>query len=219
MAKRIVVLGVSTFSEFLLRLLAESGGVETVAVDKDEERINAVTPFVNQPIIGSVRNHELLQKIGVDKADHVIVSLGDLEDSLVCVLYLKQLEARHIMAKALNEEHVEILRLLKVDEIVFPERSIADITVLQLLHPETVDTMKLSSGHRIVELAVPDRLAQREMRRQTIKEKFGLELIMIVRPGAETTFDVPESYTVRQGDRLVLVGSDEQIAHFENEVL
>ena len=219
MAKRIVVLGVSTFSEFLLRFLAEHGGVETVAVDNDEDRINAVTDFVDQPIIGSVRNHELLQKIGVNTADHVIVSLGDLESSLVCVLYLKQLEARHIMVKALNEEHVEILRLLKVDEIVFPERSIADITVLQLLHPETVDSMKLSSGHRFIELAVSDRLAQREMRRQTIKEKFGLELIMIIGPGAEMTFDVPDSYTVRQGDRLALVGSDEQIARFENEVL
>ena len=60
MAKRIIVLGVSTFSEFLLRFLSAQHRVETIAVDRDEERINAITDFVDRPIIGSIRSNDIL---------------------------------------------------------------------------------------------------------------------------------------------------------------
>lgn len=218
MAQRIIVLGISTFSEFLLRFLNEQDHVETIAVDHDEERVDAITEIVDRPIIGSIRSHELLKSLDVQSADHVIVSLGDIENSLVCVLYLKHLGARGIVVKALNEEHVQILRLLRVDDIVFPERSTAELTALRLMHPQTLDAMRLSSGHRVVEITAPEHLIGKEIRPAAIKETYGLDLIMAIDATAGINLNLTEAYQVSAGDKLVLVGTDAEVERFEKEV-
>ena len=163
--KRIICLGISTFAEFLIRALAEKEGVEVVAVDVDEERVNAVADVVDEPIIGNVRNHELLERLDVPGSDHVVVSLGDIENSLVSVLLLRHLEARRITVKALNSEHIQILRLLRVDGIVFPEKSMGESEALRILHPETTNVMTLSNGQRIVEIVAPESLVGKDVSR------------------------------------------------------
>ncbi len=219
MSKRIICLGISTFGEYLLQALSETGGVELVAVDQDEERVNAVTGFVDQPIIGNVRNRELLERLDVDRADHVVVSLGDIENSLVCVLLLRHLHARRITVKALNTEHIEILRLLRVDSIVFPEKQMGETEALRLLHPETTAVMTLSSGHRVVEIIASEKLVGADLSPPAIAERYGLHLLMTVDASAGVSVDLHGPHRVAPGDKLVLVGHDEQIARFEADLV
>ena len=124
MKTRVLMLGLSTYAEFLLNALHESGDAEIVAVDKDEETVNRVADRVSRPVIGHATNPDLLAELHVPDMDYVVVSMGSLESSVVCVLYLKELGARQIVVKALNNEHVKVLELLGVEEIVFPERAV-----------------------------------------------------------------------------------------------
>lgn len=218
MSLRIIFLGISTFSEFLLRNLAEheSEHVELVAVDRDEERINAVTELVHQPIIGDARKKDLLERIDVAGADRIVVSLGDIENSLVCVLLLKNLEVQHVTAKALNEEHAEILRLLRVDDIVFPEKSMAEIAALRLLQPGTRAVMTVPTGQRLVEVAVSETLVGQDLAPASIREKYNVHLLMVIDASGTINSEVSPTYHVNAGDKLLLAGLEHDIRRFEN---
>lgn len=218
MALRIICLGVSTFSEFLLRYLSEheSEHVELIAVDRDEERINAVTDLVHQPIIGDARKKELLERIDVAGADRIVVSLGDTESSLVCVLLLKNLEVQHVTAKALNKEHAEILRLLRVDDIVFPERSMAEIAALRLMQPRTHAVMTVAAGQHLVEVAVAEALAGQDLDPEELREKYNVHLLMVVDASGIMNLELSPTYHVNVGDKLLLAGLEQDIRRFEN---
>ncbi len=215
MTKRIVVLGVSTFSDFVLRYLHESKRAETIAVDRDEERINAIADLVDRPIIGNIRNRELLEQLDLGSADMVLVSLGDIEGSLVTVLYLKELNVSRLMVKALNAEHEHILRLLGVQSIVFPEREMAKQVAFRLVYPHVLDSLTIDGGERIVEYATPESLIGRELDRKKLYEDYAVQLLMVIDCHGAPNPLLPDVHTVQGGDRLVLYGSDDALYAFQ----
>ncbi len=218
MSKRIVVLGVSTFANFLLRFLHASGRAETIAVDRDEDRINAITEVVDRPVIGNIRNRELLTEIGVASADMVVVSLGDIEGSLVTVLYLRDLGVEHIVAKALNSEHEHILRLLGVETIVFPERGMAEQVAYRLVFPDVTDSMSLQGGERIIETVATPELIGTELHRQKIYADFGVLLVLVVDSDGAPQVGMAETHEVAGGDRLIFYGTDEALDAFRKSL-
>lgn len=217
MARRIIVLGVSTYGQFLLKYLYELEHPETVAVDIDEERINAVTDIVSRPIIGNVKNYELLEQLDVEDADEVVVSVGDLETSLVCILFLKDLHAKRIAAKALNAEHVRILRLLNVDDIVFPEQEIAELSAVRLLYPSIRNRMILSNERHVVEIKAPPKFIEGAVPIAKIKEEYDIDVLMVIDTDGKQHLDVPADYVTRDGDKLVLAGTLEGLRKLERE--
>lgn len=218
MSKRIVVLGVSTFSDFLLRFLHDTDHVETVAVDRDEERINLITDVVDRPVIGNVRNRDLLTELDVASADIIVVSLGDIEGSLVTVLYLLDLKAPRIVAKALNSEHEHLLRLLGVEAIVFPEREMAEQVAFRLVHTNVTDSMTLAGGERVIELAAPDKSVDVELDGARLSADFGVLLLLVIDGNGEPKAVPSGTHRIATGDRLVLFGSDDGLDAFRKSI-
>jgi len=217
MNKRLIVLGLSTYNEFLVRCIYEHdthGQMELIVVDKDEEKINAITDFVSQPIIGNATNHDLLKQLNVQDADYVIVSLGSIESSLICVLYLQELQARHIIVKALNSEHDKILRLLKVDEVVFPEKLVAELSSIKLLHPNILAARALSDGDSIVEIALAESLVGTRLDKLEIEKQYDLNVVSII-DGKTRKAQLPaDDYTIKAGDTLIMAGSNKNLYKF-----
>lgn len=192
---------------------------EIIAIDKNEDRINAITDVVDRPIIGNATNDELLQRLDVATADQVVVSVGDLETSLVCVLYLKELGAKRIVVKVLNKDHEKILDLLKVDELVFPERSMAEIVGFNLTHPHICDKRVLNESESMVEIAMPSALVGQNLGDIETIAKNELRIVMVVNTPTGDIVPAPEpGYVVRTGDSLVMVGSNESIDQVEHAI-
>lgn len=217
MTERIIVLGISTFSEYLVRYLNARWDVDIIAVDKNEERINAVTEHVSRPIIGSATNDELLRHLDVASADHVVVSLGDIESSLVCVLYLKDLDAKRIVVKALNQEHEKILELLKVDEIVFPERSMAEILGFSLIYPHMQDERRFGNEESMVEVCVPPALVGKQIKDFDVIADNGARIVLAINVRAGSVVTAPgDDYVLGIGDSLFMIGGTRVLERLES---
>ncbi len=218
MKTRVLMLGLSTYAEFLLNALHESGDAEIVAVDKDEETVNRVADRVSRPVIGNATNPDLLAELHVADMDYVVVSMGSLESSVVCVLYLKELGARQIVVKALNNEHVKVLELLGVEEIVFPERAVARLTAVRLLHPSVVNAMSFDSEQSIVEVKAPEDWVGRSVEGLALEGTHGLGALLVVdgRTG-QLTWPEPDR-VIEDGDALVLFGANERFYDLEKNV-
>ena len=113
---------------------------QVMAVDKDEKRVNAVLPFVMNAQIGDATNEEFLESLGVNNFDVCIVAIGDdFQSSLETTSLLKELDAKKIVSRAAREVHAKFLLRNGADEIVYPERQLADWTAIRYTADHILD--------------------------------------------------------------------------------
>lgn len=105
--------------------LAEKG-LEVIAIDKDEAIIATIADHVTHAICMHVADEHALRSVGIDEVDTVIVTMGEnlAESILVTALLKKRLNIPTVIARASNEIHRDILKLVGADEVVLPEREV-----------------------------------------------------------------------------------------------
>ncbi|HPR78315.1 MAG TPA: TrkA family potassium uptake protein, partial [Candidatus Limiplasma sp.] len=147
--KQYMVLGLGRFGESLAKSLYKQGH-EVLAIDSDEELVDAIAPYVTQAIRIDATDEGALQSLGVRNFDAAIVSIGqNMRDSiLVCVL-LKELGVPYLIAKATDELHAKVLRKVGVDRVIFPERDMGMRLAKSLLTPNVLELMDLSDDYQL----------------------------------------------------------------------
>ncbi len=213
MTLRLIVLGVSTFARSLIDYVGSNSDAEIIAVDKDEKTVNEIIESVSRALIGDATNVELLKKLGVADADRILVSVASIEDSLLSVLHLRNLEAKHTIVEATSEPHRQLLKLLEVDEIVFPERQMATFFGLRMLHPGFHGARMLVEGSSLVAASVPDELGGKSI--ATIEKDYEIDIVYVVRNAEERAFKATAEETVLKDDLLVVAGANEHLIEFE----
>ena len=98
--KTILLIGLGRFGRHIAMKLNELNH-QVMAVDKCEERVNAVLPFVTNAQIGDSTSEEFLADLGVRNFDVCIVAIGDnFQSSLETASLLKELGAKKVVARA-----------------------------------------------------------------------------------------------------------------------
>ena len=78
--KTILIIGLGQFGTHIAKRMSDLR-CEVMAVDIDEERVNAILPYVTNARIGDSTNEEFLRSLGVATYDICIVALGSLFQS------------------------------------------------------------------------------------------------------------------------------------------
>jgi len=203
---RALVIGAGNFGATAAVELA-AAGCEVVIIDMNPERLEEVRDRVTQAVVGDGTDRDLLEKFarGVDLA---VVSLGDRMDaSLLAAHILKEMGVPKIVAKAVSRDHGEILRVLGVREVVFPEREAAKRMVFSLVNPNALDLLEVTDQFNVAEIAVPERFYRRSVRDLNLQAKYGF-YVLGVRNALEDKLIAPLSpnYVFRPDDIMVVVG-------------
>ena len=74
--KSVLLIGLGRFGRHIAMKLDELHH-QVMAVDKEEQRVEAVLPFVTNAQIGDATNEEFLGSLGVRNFDVCIVAIGD----------------------------------------------------------------------------------------------------------------------------------------------
>ena len=91
--KTILLIGLGRFGRHIARKLNELNH-QVMAVDQNEDRVNAVLPYVTNAQIGNSTSEEFLSSLGVRNFDVCIVAIGDnFQSSLETTSLLKELGA------------------------------------------------------------------------------------------------------------------------------
>ena len=95
--KSILLIGINNFGTMLAKKLQELGH-QVLAVDRDEDRINAVLPLVTDAQIGDSTNEAFLRSLGINNFDVCIVTIGsDFQSSLETTSLLKELGGKLVV--------------------------------------------------------------------------------------------------------------------------
>ncbi len=210
--KKFAVIGLGNFGATLVRALAEEGH-EVIAIDKEKERVQAIGKYTVQAILADATQKRVLEELGLDKMDAVIVSLGrDLGASVLVTLYLKDLKCKRIIVKIANEDHRRILERVGATDIIFPERDTALRLAQALTTPNIMDYLPLTPEYSIIELAPPKNFIGKTLGELELRSRYGINVLavrqlvpekLIINPGA--------NFLIKDSDILYVLGKQEDI--------
>ena len=101
----------------------------------------------------------------------------DFQSSLETTSLLKELDAKKIVSRAAREVHVKFLLRNGADEIVYPERQLADWTPIRYTADHILDYIELDSDHAIFEIAVPEKWIGKTVIEADVRKKHGINIM------------------------------------------
>ena len=206
--KQFVVIGLGNFGFSVANRLGQIGH-EVLAIDSSEARIDAIKDRVTQAIVGDAKNKQTLKDLVANTVDAVVVGLGDsIEASVLCVLYLKELGAKRIIAKAASDDHGKILESIGTSEVIYPERDAALRLAEKLNAPTSVlDYIELSPEYSIIDVATPDDFVGKTLKQLQLPKKHGI-LVIAVRTVLKNEIQLlpPADYQFQPDSIITVIG-------------
>lgn len=121
--KSILLIGLGRFGRHIAEELNKLGH-EVMAVDENEDRVNAVLSIVTNAQIGDSTNAEFLEALGVRNFDVCIVAIsGNFQSSLETTSLLKELGAKMVVSRAERDVQAKFLLRNGADEVLYPKSS------------------------------------------------------------------------------------------------
>ena len=201
--KSILLIGLNHFGSLLARQFYENGH-QVMAVDRDESRVNAVLPYVTSAQIGDSTSEAFLRTLGVNNYDVCIVTIGgDFQSSLETTSLLKELGGRLVVSRADREVQAKFLLRNGADEVINPEKQIAEWAAIRYASNHILDYIRLDEDHAIFEVPVPEDWAGKSIGQIDIRKKFGITIMAVKTDGKMNLSVTPE--TVLDGSKTMLV--------------
>jgi len=208
------VIGLGRFGFKLASKLSELKR-DVLVIDSDENLVNAASDYVTHAVTADATNRDVLENLGIKDVDCAIVAVGtDLSASVLITMNLKALSVKKVICKANSETHREILEKLGADQVIIPEHVVADNLARNLVSSNLVDYIELSDDYSIAERDVPSIWLGKSIIELNIRAKYGINIIAIKR-GDVTKVSPGANQTLGEGDRLVLIGTNEDLKKIE----
>ncbi|MBQ9563216.1 MAG: TrkA family potassium uptake protein [Lachnospiraceae bacterium] len=201
--KSILLIGLGRFGREIAIQLNELGH-SVMAVDRDEERVNAVLPFVTGAQIGDSTNPAFLEDLGVNNFDVCIVAIGDdFKSSLETASLLKEFGGKLVVARAECDMQVKFLKNNGADEVIYPEKEMARWAAVRYSADHILDYIALDDSHAILEVPVPAMWTGKSIGQIDIRRRYNVTIMAVKRNGRLHMSITPE--TVLTEDMSILV--------------
>ena len=201
--KSILLIGVNRFGSLLANQFSKHGH-EIMAIDKNEDRVNAILPVVTDAQIGDSTNEAFLRSLGVNNYDVCIVTIGgDFQSSLETTSLLKELGGKMVVSRADRDVQAKFLLRNGADEVIIPEKQIAQWAAIRYGSEHVLDYLKLDDDHAIYEVPVPKDWVGKSIAKMDVRKKFGINILGVKENGKMNLSVTPE--TVLSGDKSILV--------------
>ncbi|MRN56542.1 potassium channel family protein [Paenibacillus monticola] len=217
-AQQFVVIGLGRFGSSLALELMEMG-YEVLGIDHQEDRVEEMSDHLTHAVMADATDEETMRSLGVRNFDCGIVAIGDnMERSILAAITLKELGVKKVVAKAITILHGRALSKLGVDRVIFPERDMGVRVAHQLVRPHLLDYIEISKDFKIVELTVPACMDGKSLAELNTRAKYGCSIIALNRDSGMIVAPTALDY-LHNGDIMVVIGSNESIARFEDEAV
>ena len=202
--KSILLIGINHFGTMIARQLHELGH-QVLAVDRDEARINAILPLVTDAQIGDSTNETFLRSLGINNFDVCIVTIGsDFQSSLETTSLLKELGGRLVVSRADREVQAKFLLRNGADEVINPEKQIAQWAAIRYTSNHILDYINLDDDHAIYEVSVPKDWIGKSIGQIDIRKRYGINILAIKENGKMNLSVTPETILNENKTMLVL---------------
>ncbi len=214
--KSVLLIGMGKFGQTLGDNLLRMG-VEVMIVDKNEDKIEALSSKYTDALIANCMSEDNLKSLDIPSFDACVVAIGDdFQSSLEITSLLKELGAKWVVSKATTEIQKKFLLRNGADEVVYPDRDIAEKLAVKLNSKTVFDYIELNSEYAIFEIAAPQNWAGQKLIELNPRQKYGLN-ILTIKKGNTIVDGVSAQYVFEENDHMLVFGKTEQILAFANK--
>ena len=208
--KSILLVGLGRFGRHIAEKL-NSLNHQVMAVDRREGRVDAILPFVTNAQIGDSTNPDFLVSLGIRNFDFCIVAIGDdFQSSLETTSLLKELGAKLVVSRAASDVHAKFLLKNGADEIIYPEKQLADWVAIRYSADHIFDYIELDDEHAIFEVQVPGEWMGKTVGELDVRKKYDINIMGLKENGKMNLTVTPDTRITDRQTMLVL-GTMKQI--------
>ena len=197
--KSVLLIGLGRFGRHMAQKLQE------LHHEVDEERVNAALAYVTNAQIGDSTNPQFIGSLGVRNFDLCVVAIGDsFQSSLETTALLKEYGAPFVLSRATRDVHAKFLLRNGADEIVYPEKQVANWTAIRYSSEHIFDYVQLSDTHAIFEIEMPQNWVGKTIGQVDIRKKFNINIMALKRDGKLDMAIRPDTMLTDDATMLVL---------------
>ncbi len=214
--KSVLLIGMGQFGQILGEKLLNMGD-EVMIVDKNEDVINSLAPKYSGALIANCMNVDNLQSLDIPSFDVCVVAIGDdFQSSLEITSILKDLGAKYVVSKANTEIQRKFLFRVGADDVIYPNRDIAEKLAVKLNSAKVFDYIELDSAYSIFEIAVPSSWKGKKLVEVNPRGKYRLN-VLTIKKGKNIVTNPGADYVFEDGDHILVFGNTEKILAFTNK--
>ncbi len=210
--KNVLIIGAGEFGKHLAHKLIELKN-EVRLIDQDEAVIDALSPELENTLIGDCRSMNVMKQIGVPDYDFVVVAVGgNFQASLEITSNLKECGARFIVSQCQSDIQAKFLQMAGADKTVYSEKEAAEKVALIYNEDNLIDYISISDVYKIVKIKLPKKWAGQTLPELQIRKQYKLNLLAVERGGKVTVPDL--QFVFDEHDVVLLLGEEKQLSRF-----
>lgn len=203
--KSVLVIGLGRFGRHLANKMKELGN-DVMVIDKDAHIIEQFADNFTDAQIGDCTNKNVIKALGVDSFDICFVTMGeDFQSSLVITSILKSMGAKCVVAKANQDIQAELLLKIGANEVVYPEREMAEKIAVRYNAKNIFDFIQLTSEYSIFEIPVLKEWVGQTIQQLNVRRKYMINIIA-VKNGNDLEPLPDAGYVFTPDDHIVVIG-------------
>ncbi len=208
--KSILIIGLGRFGKHMAQKFSEQGN-DILAVDSDEDRVNAVLPFVTDAQIGDATNEMFVESLGVANFDLCVVAIGDnFQSSLETTSLLKDMGARFVLSRASRDVHAKFLLRNGADEVVYTEKETAERLAVKYGNDSVFDYIEINEDYSIYEIGVPASWVGKSILDKKVRTKYNISILATKR--GKEIYPLPHpDHVFSETESLMILGRNEDV--------
>lgn len=206
MNKSFMVIGIGRFGR-AVALELEQSGVEVIAIDKNEEKVNRIADYVTMAAAVDVRDEGKLSKLGIANVDGIIICItADTDASAIAVMAGREAEVPYIFAKAKDELHQKMLKKLGADEVMVPECISGIRLARNLIYDNLKDVIEFSNRFQMLEIIPEREWIGKTLKELNIRQKMKMNVVAI-RKNGEFVLQFDPAVPLKKEETLLVIKS------------
>lgn len=218
---QVIIIGLGQFGMALARSMAHYGA-EVIAVDASEDKVNQAAEFVSEAVRLDAMDETALASLAPEKRDLCVCGIGEAsrEGSIIATALLRQLGAQRVVARAIDDLHARILRLVGAHEVVSPEKAFGERLAMRLVHRRIRDVLPLGSDVVITEMDLPATFVGHSISDLSLRRRYGVTVMAVRRiEEGEVRVTLPDpDKPLSEGDVLLVVSTPEAARRLDERV-
>ena len=208
--KSFLIIGMGHFGHHLCRSLAETD-CEIMIVDKDEEAIEDMLPYVVSAKIGDCTNIEVLKTFDIPSFDTCFVCIGEnFQNSLEITSQLKECGAKKVISKADRDIQEKFLLRNGADEVIYPEKNMAERYAVTESSEHIFNYIDLGNDYSIIEIDVLDRWVGKTVKELNFRVKYNL-VVLATKKNGEVKPVITGERRFEKDEHLLVLGREEDV--------
>ncbi|MBO5260612.1 MAG: TrkA family potassium uptake protein [Agathobacter sp.] len=215
--KSVLIIGMGKFGHHLCNNLVALGN-DVMVVDNEEENVTDLIYKVTNVQIGDCTNPQVIKSLGVGNFDIVFVCIGtNFQSSLEVTSLVKEMGAKYVISKANRDVHAKFLLKNGADEVIYPDRDIAENLAKRCSADHVFDYMELDEDYSIYEIPVLQEWIGHSMKELNLRAKYRINIIGTKQEEKSNILPDPD-YVFCQGEHLMVLGKNEDVEKILNKI-